>query len=488
MTVQSQQQQSQQQQQQQEEEKEELPVSTTSTTITNNNNIWTSINCNTNWQQYNNNTKASAATTTTNISSTRTITTITNTTKVRCIVLGGANAGKSSILRRYFYGKFDEARMPTRGADYYAKRMEYNNNTTNNSTTNDNTSTQQQQQQQMISIQVWDTPGRERVTSSSSSSTTKSSTTPTSTTTSFSDHFLQQIDVAMLVYDVSSSTSFTHVLKWHAELLERFKRMKRSQSQRSSIPMIIVGNKSDLMEERLEKKRELLLQKGQQLRHQYNDNNNNNVVQQQHSVVKQRNVLGVTNYRGKDYRYEYTTTNTTTAPAASTSSLSKLNPNNNNNNNQDLLLSSSNSSPSSPTHHRFELSTYMGTKTSNYLESILSHQVYRGSYLDSVLSSEDKSHPDQDMVVLWCVRNNLPHVTVSAKKGHGIDQLMQLVIQLAMTEKRQQIQQQQQQPYQNNNNNNNNNNTILQELDLHQRYAPKKRHYCCFLGITNYCK
>jgi hypothetical protein len=50
-------------------------------------------------------------------------------TKFQFVVLGGANAGKSSILRRYFYNRFDHDRMPTVGADYYTTRIEYNNPT-----------------------------------------------------------------------------------------------------------------------------------------------------------------------------------------------------------------------------------------------------------------------------------------------------------------------------------------------------------------------
>jgi hypothetical protein len=40
-----------------------------------------------------------------------------------------------------------------------------------------------------------------------------------------------------------------------------------------------------------------------------------------------------------------------------------------------------------------------------------------GWYLDSVLNTEDGSHPDRDMVLLWCMRNGLTHCEVSALDG-----------------------------------------------------------------------
>jgi hypothetical protein len=38
-------------------------------------------------------------------------------------------------------------------------------------------------------------------------------------------------------------------------------------------------------------------------------------------------------------------------------------------------------------------------------------------YVDSVLNTEDISHPDRDMVLLWCMRNGLTHMEVSALDG-----------------------------------------------------------------------
>ncbi|KAL3940370.1 MAG: hypothetical protein SGARI_000988 [Bacillariaceae sp.] len=274
-------------------------------------------------------------------------------------------------------------------------------------------SRQQQQQQQMIWVKVWDTPGRERY---STLEKKKAKARSRYATASFSDNFLRNVDAAVLVYDVSSSTSFTMCLKWHSELMERLKRMEANGERIRPLPILIVGNKIDIFQER-DTEKDLLVQKNK--------------------VVEQRSVLNLQNhrFRGDDYRYE------------------------------------------------FELSTYMGTKETSYLESILNNEVYRGAYLDSLLSSEDKSHPDKDMVLLWCMRNGLKHMDVSAKTGTGINELIQQLIQMSLDVQREDSQHQI--------NDSNSKLSLLyrnnKELDLHQRYAPKPTS-CFRLPFQRCCK
>jgi GTPase SAR1 family protein len=366
--------------------------------------------------------------------------------KLQFIVLGGANAGKSSILRRYFYGKFDPGRMPTMGADYFSSRVDYTTLPEESEQGDDKRhhsmwdekegASPLHHKQDHIWVQVWDTPGRERYSMLDKKKARY--------TASFSDDFLKNVDAAVLVYDVSSSTSFTHVLKWHSELMERLQRMKENGERIRPLPILIVGNKIDIFEERVTEKELRKIQ-----------------------VVKQRSVLGLHNqFRGIDYRYEYTTNQPSTIPLSSSASVASSNTKSHTRNKTKTHQPTS-------SRNRFELSTYMGTKTS-YLESILNNEVYRGSYLDSLLSSEDKSHPDKDMVLLWCMRNGLTHMDVSAKRGIGINELMQQLIKMAMEEK------------------NTDRDRLHQvsssgkisalhrndELDLHRRYAPKSRS--CF--------
>ena len=45
------------------------------------------------------------------------------TPTLRCLLLGSAGAGKTSLLRRYFHGTFNRRRNSTMGADFYSKKV-----------------------------------------------------------------------------------------------------------------------------------------------------------------------------------------------------------------------------------------------------------------------------------------------------------------------------------------------------------------------------
>mmetsp|Transcript_19191 Transcript_19191/g.30922 ORF Transcript_19191/g.30922 Transcript_19191/m.30922 type:complete len:385 (+) Transcript_19191:195-1349(+) len=382
--------------------------------------------------------------------------------KLKFVVLGGSHAGKTSVLRRYFHGTFDESRMPTVGADFYSGRIEYPSTRKAGSGSSSScdekkdgsprrsnvhslsSSSSSCSQTKAISIQIWDTPGRERYSNLDSKKKRYIA--------SFSDSFLRDVDAAVLMYDASSSTSFTHVLKWHSELTERLRRMEASGERLRSLPILIVGNKIDIFEERHTQK---------QLRKK--------------EVVHQRDVLGLnSNFRGNDYRYEYTVSRPSTIASSTLLSQSPSSADKNADNTK-----KDGKGPNNSHRNRFELSTYMGTKT-NYVESVLNHEMYRGFYLDSLLSSEDKSFPDKDMVLLWCMRNGLRHMDVSAKSGTGIDDLVQELIRITL----------EQQLVDNELRGSNSNICVMErndELDLQKRYAPKSKS-CFPLPFQLCCK
>ena len=124
-------------------------------------------------------------------------------------------------------------------------------------------------------------------------------------------------------------------------------------------------------------------------------------------------------------------------------------------------------------------------KTS-YLDAVLNNQV-RGSYLESLLSTEDDSHPDKDMVLLWCMRNGLKHFEVSAKYGTGLDEMMQEMALQALEPQEQIIKSTMdgiigdrhapRAHYRPN-----------QELDLHKRYVPKEQSWLAFRPLHWCCK
>lgn len=187
-----------------------------------------------------------------------------------------------------------------------------------------------------VSIQMWDTAGRER---------------KAKYTAALSDSFFQHADAAMLVYDATSSTSFTQLLRWYSDLMERMEELNRSLDWK--MPVLIVANKVDLVEKM-----------------------GKDVPERRRPLSSQRDVLGLSEaqFKGKDYTYEYNVTQST---------------------------SRDNDKKAAQT-------TYMATGDSWTKD---------GSYLESVQNTEDTSHPDRDMVVLWCKRNGLKHVEVSALDG-----------------------------------------------------------------------
>jgi Ras-related protein Rab-7A len=346
--------------------------------------------------------------------------------RIKTIILGAAGAGKTSLLRRYFNHSFDKGtRVPTLGSDFYTGRVP-NPVCHAEDEKKDADKTQQHQEewvesitrQPYLSLQMWDTAGRERFVAGRT----------TTFTASLSDDFFRQADAAMLCYDATSSTSFTQLLKWHSDLLERMKLLDEKGEKeglprrKRPFPIVIVANKMDLFQHDMDE------------------------PQRQH-VVPQRDIMGFCGqFRGKDSRYEYSVP----APAAEGIKSDK---------------------------RRFEISTYMATGDSTWTTD--------GSYLDSVLTTEDVSHPDRDMVLLWCMRNGLKHFEVSALEDSGVNEAMEYLITLALGSY--------------NDRETDRVETLLpapvpflggfrrnKSLDLHERYA-KKDDGCCF-PFSRCCK
>jgi GTPase SAR1 family protein len=277
--------------------------------------------------------------------------------QLKFLVLGAAGAGKTSLLRRYFYNQFDQHRMPTLGSDFYWGKVQLNDSASEVS----------------VNIQMWvstipsndginvegrltherffgagilkDTPGKELRVFDLRKRRSQY-------TASFSDSFFQSANGIMLVYDMLSSTSFTRLLKWYADLVELFNRTSKK------IPIIVVANKKDLWNI------------------QYDQSSG------RHPFVKtvpQRDVLGLSkkNYGGRDLRYEYS--------VATGGGAMEPVPDNGNHKNRDT----DNSSAERSGRRRMEISSYLVNRD-NWTSDC--------SYLESLLLSEDASQPDRDMV------------------------------------------------------------------------------------------
>jgi GTPase SAR1 family protein len=326
--------------------------------------------------------------------------------QLQFLVLGAAGAGKTSLLRRFFHGQFTYKRAPTVGADFYVGRVpnttmssnnsnnsSSNNNSSSSSSTNTTTSTRNGRKATAESddylVQIWDTPGKENFAMQRQ------------VQAALQDSFFDNADGIMLVYDMTSSTSFTRLLRWYADLLELFQRQNAAGSGQKPKPILLVANKLDLFEQAM------------------------NPRHRPRTRVSQRDVLGLRkDFYGNDFQYEYSVSNnpnnTTTnhhQPQTSSSSATISSSNNGNNNNNN------NKTGTKPRHNGEISSQYFLANRDNWTSD--------SNYLESLITAEDGSHPDREMVLLWCLRNHVKLYEVSAATGDGVAAAFAALVALA---------------------------------------------------------
>ena len=121
--------------------------------------------------------------------------------KLKLLIIGDSNVGKTSMLLNYTDNYFPESHLATIGVEYKVKELKtdkYN-----------------------ITLQIWDTAGQERFRS-----ITKS--------------FFRNTNGILFVYDITSRKSFQSVKDW----------IKDSELHDTGFEKILVGNKIDLKEKR----------------------------------------------------------------------------------------------------------------------------------------------------------------------------------------------------------------------------------------------
>ncbi|XP_029991865.1 ras and EF-hand domain-containing protein [Sphaeramia orbicularis] len=119
----------------------------------------------------------------------------------RLVLAGDAGAGKSSFLLRLTLNEFRGDIQTTLGVDFQIKRMLVDGEKT--------------------SLQIWDTAGQERFRSIARS-------------------YFRKAHGVLLLYDVTSESSFLNVRAWVDQIQE---------SSDEKIPMCVIGNKVDLRDE-----------------------------------------------------------------------------------------------------------------------------------------------------------------------------------------------------------------------------------------------
>ena len=131
--------------------------------------------------------------------------------KYKLVFLGDQSVGKTSIITRFMYDKFDNTYQATIGIDFLSKTMYLEDRT--------------------VRLQLWDTAGQERFRSLIPS-------------------YIRDSSVAIVVYDVSSRASFVSTVRWIEEV--------RSERHVDDVMIVLVGNKSDVMNE----KRQVSIEEG----------------------------------------------------------------------------------------------------------------------------------------------------------------------------------------------------------------------------------
>ena len=120
----------------------------------------------------------------------------------KIVVIGPAGVGKTSLVIRYVYGRFDNDSLSTIGASFLTKKIFFNNT--------------------KLSLQIWDTAGQERFRS-------------------MAPMYYRGASAALLVFDASSKETLTDLRAWVTEL----------QSQvPGDIALFVACNKIDLTTQR----------------------------------------------------------------------------------------------------------------------------------------------------------------------------------------------------------------------------------------------
>jgi small GTP-binding protein len=118
-------------------------------------------------------------------------------------VVGDAAAGKSSLIRRYASKKFDESYLPTIGADFTIKQIEF----------------PEENLIKVVTLSIWDMGGQDRFRN-------------------IREHYFLGANAAFVLFDLGRKQTFHNLENWLSDI-KKFC---------GDIPILIVANKIDLPE------------------------------------------------------------------------------------------------------------------------------------------------------------------------------------------------------------------------------------------------
>lgn len=128
----------------------------------------------------------------------------------KVIILGDGGVGKSSLMNRFVSNKFDSQSFHTIGVEFLNKDVEI--------------------EDEKYTIQIWDTAGQERF---------KSLRTP----------FYRGSDCCILTFSLDDKQSFINLSMWRKEF---FYYADIPEQSWDNFPFILLGNKSDISEDKRE--------------------------------------------------------------------------------------------------------------------------------------------------------------------------------------------------------------------------------------------
>lgn len=115
----------------------------------------------------------------------------------KVVLVGDGNVGKTSLVRRFCEGKFEESRILTIGVDFQIKTVQLGDQT--------------------IRLSIWDVAGQDRFRA-------------------FRDQFYSGALAVALIYDVTAPATFFNLPRWRNEVMTAI----------PGVPMAVIGNKLDL--------------------------------------------------------------------------------------------------------------------------------------------------------------------------------------------------------------------------------------------------
>lgn len=121
---------------------------------------------------------------------------------IKLVVIGEAGVGKTSVVRRYCEGTFLEGYKTTIGSDFYAKYLHCEDGIP-------------------LILSIWDLAGEERFAF-------------------VMENFMKGAKGALLVFDLTRKRTFLKLADW----------LQMLQRGAGAVPIILIGNKSDLIDSR----------------------------------------------------------------------------------------------------------------------------------------------------------------------------------------------------------------------------------------------